>query len=589
MSTDGSQQQPAAVAVAMEEDNDVQALGRQLVDTLQQLGLTRMVDVLRAGVEREKELLLSFRGPDEDASFVPRMLEALRGGTLQVTPELLELAAAEAPAPDMPPLADVPKCCDKDCLRTLWFGHLHDALTAEQLAKVWAIHARCHPAADAHVDAPLEPEPAPSVQAPAKKIRTAAGFQQLGGYRSAAAAAAGGGGGGGGEQVAEARPAKVAKRKRLLAKFALSRRKKAEKALDEFREESLAFLCALKVHSNASMCRSHNHEIGGENVAALSWLLGVRKHWLYGKRKGGPGAERLPSRMEEAELLVLNVPGQRAGLPETGAALQAHGCCLGNCLRISRVEELDSVLEEVTAARTQQAHWQATKRALQLQPYMCDRGFETWLGRSRRYLNRVAEQDRWVRDAPQHGNTGMVPWNRLSEMRVLAIVQVMEIYTYTDPEDPGGGAVPLRVYTSTQVNTVRARRRSSRVLIRVAPPLVFSTSHRCICCVHAQKWKLYCKFEALWGPLLCKSAARAMRSKAAQQREGSAMDVDGADETELIELIEHDPETEVPEGGEGAEKGGNVCSYSTFARHFDKINSEDGVRMVAGTTQHNCE
>ena len=43
-------------------------------------------------------------------------------------------------------------------------------------------------------------------------------------------------------------------------------------------------------------------------------------------------------------------------------------------------------------------------------------------------------------------------------------------------------------------------------------------------------------------------------------------------------LITHDAAADIP---------GNVCAYSTFVRHFDRINAEDGVKMMTAQRQHN--
>ena len=68
---------------------------------------------------------------------------------------------------------------------------------------------------------------------------------------------------------------------------------------------------------------------------------------------------------------------------------------------------------------------------------MCDRGYYEWLRVSRYYLRRVADQDRWEAEAEAHGNEGSVPWNRLNDLCRLAIREVFEIFTYTDPAGTG--------------------------------------------------------------------------------------------------------------------------------------------------------
>ena len=49
-------------------------------------------------------------------------------------------------------------------------------------------------------------------------------------------------------------------------------------------------------------------------------------------------------------------------------------------------------------------------------------------------------------------------------------------------------------------------------------------------------------------------------------------------------LITHDA---AADPGPTADIPGNVCAYSTFVRHFDRINAEDGVKMMTAQRQHN--
>ena len=378
-----------------------------------------------------------------------------------LTQHMVQQLASEAPREGMPNFADVPRCCGMDCLRTLWLGDYHDELPRAAVTRVWEIYARCHAASDDD-SAPAAAAEAAEQQMPRKRMRPLVGQKQLGGYLP------------GGPRAKKRQPG------RKFAKFAATRKRQAEEALDNFRNESLKFLATLKLHAHEKegeiqfkrMCR------GG-----ICRILAVDKNWLYrkragprrgGKRKAPEGAAAAAadaadaaqpdepdaqgqSLVEELGLSVSAVPGAREGLPEDGEGLRRVPCCLGNCLWNTKAAELDAVLADVRAARTSKSRWEVCKRALVLRPHMCDSGLEKWLGRGIRYIRRVAQQDRWKQVAPTNKNTGRAPWNRLDSLQVVAIQHVIDIFTYTDPEDPesSGEQGPLRVFTSTQVNTVR--------------------------------------------------------------------------------------------------------------------------------------
>ena len=107
---------------------------------------------------------------------------------------------------------------------------------------------------------------------------------------------------------------------------------------------------------------------------------------------------------------------------------------------------------------------------------MCDRGYYEWLRVSRYYLRRVADQDRWEAEAEAHGNEGSVPWNRLDDLCRLAIREVFEIFTYTDPAgtgEVGVGDVPNRYWNTAHVNT-----RWKWCVVSPAPPLLCSSRCR---------------------------------------------------------------------------------------------------------------
>ena len=555
-------------------DGQAESIYRALRSTLAGEDPTgRLSALYQEALDEEQEMLagaIKLSQQDADDLDVEATLAELRGGTA-ITEMLAARFVAEQPAAGMPAFSSVPVCCDRDCLRTLWLGSAHDKCTTEQVAKVWAIYAESR-----------APEPAsggaacPREQPPAKRNRVQVGQKLVGGYTKSTDTKPMEGGG----APPPAAPAPPPRRRKT-RRFAQSRAKKKAAARDLQKEQALLFLAKLPVHINAearkkdgemkvtfgSMCRTQSRAVGSPSGGALGWLLDVNKNWLYGATRvvaepgddAEPGAKRrrepaeegpAQSRIERLNLRTLCQPGAREGLPRDGAALRVAGCCLGNCLRTTEAAELDSVLADIARATTRREYWEATKRALLLRPYFCDTALGKWLGCSAKYIRRVSMQDRWEMQAPEHGNTGSIPWNRLDSLRITAIHQIMDIYTYTNPEDESGsGRAPQRIFLSTQVNT---------------------------------RWKLYCKFEELWAPLLQKAARRTQAAHEQSRRDEGAEPMD----VEEDELVQHD--ANAPEPQEGTPDRGNVCSYSAFKSHFDRINREDGVQMVSSKKDHNC-
>ena len=426
------------------------------------------------------------------------------------------------------------KCCaGGDCVRRLWFAQNRDA---------WGAYRACRPAPKQPAgDAPrAEPSSA------AVKSGAAKGFQQtVGGYADDRTQ-----GGGGADSAREERQAQ--KRRRLEAVVAVEDAQKQrvrEKehhvvALAKARQEAAAGAAAAGEPPPARylMC-----------VNAALFFVDEAPHWLYAK-----SGETHRTRCARLGINRVAETGKRADCRDA-AGLAQFRCCGGGCCTLIEQVEHQSWIDLWIDAGADASRWSVLKLHTVHHPDMCTAGRLETFGCSEYLIASAEAADRWATERTEHGNTGLIPWNKCPELLTAMVRECLEVYTYTDPSSgvAAGDGLAKRRWSSTSVSCVR---------------------------------DLYEKFLVLWGASWREALERTRRAKEEQQQEHGEQGEDGREEPMSQQQDQRDNGPAAAAAAAAA-----VCpkevqkdvSFSSFQRQVEGVNAGDCVCMSKASYEHN--
>ena len=356
-------------------------------------------------------------------SHMAQLAGALDGG--RAATDLRAVAARLEPW--LPPLGSLPRCCNRDCLRVMFFGGIwsdapsstssdgEDGAEGEEVAwdadeadeheawggmdpadrrRVWQIYRRSRElqaqAGRVHEAAVAQPV--------AKKLKVERGFEQHAQSLSRAG-----------------RPAEGT----LVEGKALTPTQLAT----NYCEDSAVWLAQVDVHGPGKpMCR------GSKKTAnsALCVVLGRDKSWLYGGQP--PRAARLGIMKRRA------IGAVNSSSTTTQVKLSPCACGRG-CLWQFAVAELAELQRRYSGCKTRADEREVLHFVASHHGDCCDDAIRQAVGGGPGVeLVRVSrDRNLWEEDDYEHGNKGRTPVNFIGGDRFLAVRETLELYTYCDP------------------------------------------------------------------------------------------------------------------------------------------------------------